>query len=156
MTETNVFFDYGYSKQNSKILHSYHRKRMPNSFSGIFFNRHRMQYKSGALNTGFSKIYLFLPSITDRTEDSYRHMGFVNLSSIDITENNFEVEGGIPFESSKLDYENPGKEKMRQAVLKVLKKVVDLSNSNIIKNADGLLSKRSVEQDVEEVGETGN
>ena len=99
---------------------------------------------------------MFLPSITDRIEDAYRHMGFVNLSSIDITENNFEVEGGIPFESSKLDYENPGKEKMRQAVLKVLKKVVDLSNANIIKNADGLLSKRSVEQDVEWVGETGN
>ena len=108
-----------------------------------------MQYKSGALNTGFSKIYLFLPSTNDLIEDVNRHKGSVNLSSIDITENNFEVEGGIHFESSKLNYENPGKEKMRQAVLKVLKKVVDLSNANIIKNADGLLSKRSVEQDVE-------
>ena len=143
------FFDYGYSKQNSNILHSYHRKRMTSSFSGTFFNRHRMQYKSGALNTGFSKIYLFLPSTNDLIEDVNRHKGSVNLSSIDITENNFEVEGGIHFESSKLNYENPGKEKMRQAVLKVLKKVVDLSNANIIKNADGLLSKRSVEQDVE-------
>ena len=34
-------------------------------------------------------------------------------------------------------------------MLKVLKKVIDLSNANIIKNADRLLSKRSVEQDVE-------
>ena len=48
------------------------------------------------------------------------------------------MEGGIPFDLLKLDYENPGKEKLRQAVLKVLKKNVDLSNANIIKNADGL------------------
>ena len=114
------FFEYGYSKENSKILYSYHRKRMPNSFSGTFFNRHRIQYKSGALNTDFSKIYLFLPSITDRIENVNRHLGSVNLISIDITEDNFEVEGGIPFNLSKLEYENPGKEKMRQAVLNVL------------------------------------
>ena len=82
-------------------------------------------------------------------------MGSVNLSSIDITEDNFEVESGILFNPSKLNYENPDKEKTRQAVLKVFKKVVNLSNANIIKNADGLLSKRSVEQDVERVGETG-
>ena len=133
------FLDYGYSKQNPKILHSYHRKRMPNSFSGTFFNRHCIQYESGALNTDFSKIYLFLPSITDRIEDVNRYMGSVNLSSIDITEDNFEVESGILFNPSKLNYENPDKEKTRQAVLKVFKKVVNLSNANIIKNADRLL-----------------
>ena len=38
---------------------------------------------------------------------------------------------------------------MTQAVVKMLKKVVDLSNSNIIKNADGLMEKRTVEQEVE-------
>ena len=92
------------------------------------------------MNTGFSKIYLFLPSLIDRIEDVNRHMGSVNLSSIDITEDNFEEKSGIPFDTSKLDYENPDNEKMRQAVLRVLKKVVDLS-----KNADRLLSKRSVE-----------
>ena len=72
-----------------------------------------------------------------------------SLSSIDITEDKFEVEGEIPFNPSKLNYENPDNEKMRQPVLKVLKKVVDLSNANIIKNADRLLSKRSVENDIE-------
>ena len=129
---------------------------MPNSFSGTFFNRRHLQYESGALNTGFSKISFFLPSITNRIEDVInRHKSSVNVTSIDITEDNFEVEGGIPFDPSKLDYENPGKEKMRQAVLKVLNKVVDLSNENLIKNADELLSQRSVEQDVEWMGETG-
>ena len=65
----NVFLDYGFFKQDSKILHSLHRKHMPNSFSGTLFNRHHTQYKSGALNTKFSGLHLFFPSITDRVED---------------------------------------------------------------------------------------
>ena len=44
---------------------------------------------------------------------------------------------------------------MRQAVLKALKKVADLSDANIIKNVDGLMSKKSIDQDVEWVGEKG-
>ena len=51
---------------------------MPNSFSGTFFNKHRIQYKSGALNIDFSEIYLFLSLITDQIEDANRHIGFVN------------------------------------------------------------------------------
>ena len=96
------FFDYGFLKQNSKILHSYHKNRTLNSSFGTFFNRHRIQYESGAFNTESSKIYFFLPSITDRSKDINRHMGSVNL---------------IP---SKLDYDIRDREKMRQDVLKVL------------------------------------
>ena len=80
------FFDYGYSKENSKM-------RIANSFSGTMFNRHRIQFESGALNTEFSKIYLFLPSITDRIDSINRDMGSVHLVQIDIPEDSFEVEG---------------------------------------------------------------
>ena len=47
-------------------------------------------------------------------------MGSVNLIPIDISEDSFEVEGGIASDPSKLDYDNPDREKMRQDVLKVL------------------------------------
>ena len=113
-------FDYGSSKQNSKILHSYHKKMMLNSSSGTFFNRHRIQYESGAFNTESSKTYFFLPNITDRSKDINRHMWSVNLIPIDISEDSFEEEGGIAFDPSKLDYDNPDREKMRQDVMKVL------------------------------------
>ena len=63
-------------------------------------------------------------------------MGSVNLNPIDIPEDSFEVEGG-KFDLSKLDFYNSEKEKMREAVLKVLKKVVELSNANVIKNSKG-------------------
>ena len=73
------FLDYGYNKQNSKTLHSHYKKRMLNGFSGTFFNCHRIQYESGALQTKFLNIYYFLPSSTDRIEEINRHMGSVNL-----------------------------------------------------------------------------
>ena len=130
-------------------------KRMPNSFSRTFFSKYWIQYESGALNPEFSKVYFFLPSITDRIEDINRHMGSVNLIPIDISEDSFEVEGGIVFDTSKLDYDNPDREKIKKTVLKVLKKVVHLSNANIVKNADGLISEKSINYDVEWVGETG-
>ena len=34
--------DYGHSKQNSKILPSYYKKRVPSSFSGTFLNHHSL------------------------------------------------------------------------------------------------------------------
>lgn len=43
-----------------------------------------------------------------------------------ISEDIFEVEGGIQFDPSKLDYENPDKGKMFDAVLKMLRKVIQL------------------------------
>lgn len=84
---------------------------MPNSFSGIFFHRHKIQYESGALQTNFSKIYYFFSSITDQVEEINRYMGSINLLSIDIPEETFEVDG-VAFDPSKLDYKNPGNEKM--------------------------------------------
>ena len=63
------FLDYGYSKKDSKILHLFHKKHMPNSISGAFFIRHRIQYESGTLQTDCSKIFYFLHSITDRVEE---------------------------------------------------------------------------------------
>lgn len=52
----------------------------------------------------------------------------------------------------KLDFDNPDKDKTREAVLKVARKVVDLSNSNSIKNADRLIATN---KDILWVGKTG-
>ena len=43
---------------------------------------------------------------------------------------------------SKLDFENENKQKTKDSVLKVLRKVVDFSNSSLQKNADGLLATK--------------
>ena len=79
-------------------------------------------------------------------------MGSVNLLPIDISEDSFEVENEVAFNPSKLDYENPDKEKLSEAIVKMLRRVVELSNANLIKNADGLLAKMYTDDDIEWMG----
>lgn len=63
------FFDYKFSKENYKILHSFHKKKILSSFSGTFFNRHRIEYESGLSGLSeLSNVYFFLP-------DNYRQVG---------------------------------------------------------------------------------
>ena len=77
--ERECFFDYGFSKENSKILYSTRKMKIPNSFSATIFNRHRIQYEDGALSgTDFSKIFFFLPSTTDRIKTINRYLNTVN------------------------------------------------------------------------------
>ena len=128
--------------------------KIPNSFSGTIFHRHRIQIESGALNTDSPNIYFFFPLTTSRIEDINKYMGSVNLVSIDIQEDNLEIEEGT-FDLSKLDFDNPEKHKLRVAVLRVFRKVEDLSNSNLVKNADRLLATRPINKNIEWVGESG-
>ena len=79
---------------------------MPSSFSVTFFNRYRIQYEWGAFSTEFSCVYFSLPSIIDIGEEINRYMGSVNIVPMDVSEDSFEVEGGICFGPSKLDYDN--------------------------------------------------
>lgn len=52
------FFDYGFSKEKSKILYSVHKMKIPNSFSNTIFNRHRIQSESGAFSES-EKMFFF-------------------------------------------------------------------------------------------------
>lgn len=65
-------------------------------------------------------------------------MGSVNLSAIDIDISDF----GQNFDPSKLDYINPERKDVRESVLNVLRKVVDLSNQNLRRNADSFLARQ--------------
>ena len=120
---------------------------------GHNFNRHKVQFESGGLQTTFSRVYYFLPSTTDRSEKINRHLGSVNISPIDVPENTFETENNVALDPSKLDMNCPEKEVMTQAVVRILQKIADFPNSNLIQNADGLLSRKSTNVDVEWFGQ---
>ena len=51
---------------------------------------------------------------------------------------------------------NSGRGATKDSILKGLKKMVDLSNSNLLKNTDGLLATKPMVQDVLWVTDTGN
>ena len=132
------FLDYDYSKVNSKLLHSYHNRRIASSFSVMFFNRDKPEVGKSSLQTTYSHIYFFLHSTTKQKIN--RYMGSVNLSPINILENSFETENDIAFDPSKLDLCCQEKEMMSTAIVKMLKKIQHLSNNNLIKNADSLIT----------------
>ena len=74
------------------------------------------------MQTTYSNVYYFLPSTTDSIKEINTHMGYVHSSPIDICESTFEVEDGVKFDPSKLDYECPEKQKITKTVVKILKK----------------------------------
>ena len=138
------FFDYGYSKENSKILYSYHKMKVRNSFSTTIFNRHRIQYEFGVFaETDCSNLFFFLPSTVDRIEDIKKYLGSINLNPIDIDVSEF----GEKFDPPKLDFNSPEREDIRKSVTKVLRKVADLSSQNLKRNADGYLATVSHNND---------
>ena len=94
----------------------------------------------------------FLPSTTDWIEDINRYMNSLNLILTDIDPS----ESGENFDPSKLDFENEDRQRTRESVLRVLRKAIDLFNSNLQKNADGLLAtKPHRNEDILWIGEKG-
>ena len=41
-----VIFNYGFDKENSKVLYSHYRRRITNAFCGTMFNRHKLLVES--------------------------------------------------------------------------------------------------------------
>ena len=78
-----------------------HKTKVPNSFSSTIFNRHRIQYESGAFaETDSPNIFFFLPSTVDRIEDINKYLGSVNLNAVDIDISKF----GEKFDPLWLDF----------------------------------------------------
>ena len=111
-------------------------------FSSTFFNQHKLQFESGASQTTSSNLYYSLPSTTNRSEEINRYLGSANLCPINIPEKSFETKENVSFDPSKLDFNCQEKDIMTEAVVKMLKKIIDMSNANLIENANGLLSKK--------------
>ena len=83
-----VFFNYGCDNNKSKALCSHYRIRIPNSFSGTIFNRHRPMIETGEIDSEFLNIYSFLPSITDRNEDINQYLENVKFLPLTSPKNN--------------------------------------------------------------------
>lgn len=85
------FLDYVYSKKNSKVLPSFKKRIIPNSFGGTLFINKKVRYESCALSTGRSNVYLFLPSTTERTGKINRYFSSVKLLPMDVSEESFNI-----------------------------------------------------------------
>ena len=119
------------------------------------FNKHRMAAESGELESDRSCMFLFCPSVTDRSEEINQYLKNESITPIDIElkKLNESADNG-QFDSSHLDFSSVKKEVSIATVVKCLKHICQVSNSNMVSNADGLLSSRAVETPVDWISES--
>ena len=94
------------------------------------------------LQTTYSNLHYFLLFTTDRSEKINRYLGYVNISTVNISEATFETKENVSFDTSKLGFSCQEKEIMNDALVKMINKIIDISNANLAKNADSLLSEK--------------
>ena len=105
-------------------------------------------FESRELNTNFSKISFFLLSITDRSEEINQYMNCLNIHPLDIDGKEF----GDDFNQSLLDVSGEKKLQTSESVANMLKKITEICNTNLVKNADGLLNNKPIDTEVEWIG----
>ena len=131
------FFDYGYNKDNAKLLYCTQKLKIPNSFTTTIFGQHRMQYEGGAFNgQDFSQTYFYLPSTVDRNEKINKYMTSVNLKPFAVASS---IDFGEEFNPADFDF--------RSAMVDLMKKVALQSSQNLKRNADDFLSTISHNND---------
>ena len=75
-----LFFDYSYHKENSKVLYSTRKLKVPKvSFKTTIFGQHRMQYEGAFDEQKFSKLFFYLPATVDSNEKINKYLNPVHL-----------------------------------------------------------------------------
>ena len=120
---------------------------------GLFLTAIELWLKVVKLRARCQIFFFFLPSITDSSEGINKYLNNVSISPIEITQQQLNSWSETPFDPSKLDTYGIEKNTMNDAGIKCLKNMNDVSNSNIVRNADGLLSRKEFDVPVAWVGE---
>ena len=131
------FFDYGYNKQNAKVLYSKRKLKIPDSFKTTSFGQYRLQHEGGAFDEQkCSDIYFYLPSTVDRNEKINKYLSSVKVKSFAVNPLNF----GERFNPADPDFD-------RSAVVSFMKREAQQSSQNLKRNADAFLSTVAHEND---------
>ena len=110
--------------------------------------------ENGEVESDYSNIYYFLPSITDQSEEINKYLTNVSVTPIDITQNQLNVwADSTDFNPAELDLFGVNKTITFNSDIKCLEYMSNISNSNLTRNADGVLSRREVDVPVDWVDE---
>ena len=122
-------FDYGYNKENSKLLYSIQKVKIPSSFKATCFGTHQNQHEDGVFSEeDFSRLFFYLSSTIDRSEEINEYLTSIYLKPYHVHISDL----GEDF--------NPALSFDRAAVVSYMKKVAEQSSQNLKRNADVFLS----------------
>ena len=140
-----VFFSYGFNKSKSSVLYSYSKQQIPDTFISTSFKKHFQDVVNEKKNEDYSKMFYYLPSISDRKEEINQYKSNVSLVPTDVTLefiNSFSSEKQYNFQPDLL---NSRDEKVREPHVKVLRElfrhIALFSNQNLERNITYLNAK---------------
>ena len=136
--EDEVFFSYGYSKNKSKVLYSYAKQQIPDTFIATGFKKHFQEVVNERKNETHSKMFYYLPSISDRKEEINQYRSNVSLVPTDVTIdfiNSFSTEKNYEFRPDLLNSSSKDQREPHVRVLRSLfKHIAGFSNQNLERN----------------------
>ena len=136
--DDEVFFSYGFNKNKSKVLYSYSKQEIPDTFVSTSFKKHFQEVVNEKKDEKFSKMFYYLPSISDRKEEINQYKDNVSLTPMDVTLDficSFSAEKSFVFEPHLL---NSSDKKVREPIAKVCRElfrhIANYSNQNLERN----------------------
>ena len=89
-----------------------------------------------------SKLFFFLPATLDRKEDILQWKDNVHLHPINLTFDDLKAERSVTTFDPSLLENNHARESLKPGLYKVMKKIADLSNQNLVRNSDAFISNK--------------
>ena len=135
------FYSYGYNKEKSSLLYCPMKTPLPNIFNCTAFKKHLpFLLDENQIKTKFSNMFLYLPSTLDRKDDFLKWKDHVHLHPIDLNFDDLpEITGNKEMNPSLLNNKD-----LRGEVVgvyyKLMKKIVEISNQNLVRNSDAYIS----------------
>ena len=113
---------------------------LPNIFHYTAFKKHHgFLLDENQKKAGFSKMFLYLPSTLDRKENFVQQKEHVHLHPIDVSYDDLKAINNGDMNSTLLD-----NKELRKGVIgdyyKMMKKVAEISNQNLVRNSDAYIS----------------
>ena len=135
------FFSYGYSKEKSSILYCYMKSSLPNIFKCTVFKKHvSLLLDLNENKVKSSGLLFFLPSTLDRKEDFIQWREHVHLHPVDFSIDNLMEISGLPNINPALLESSQQRKKVLTGYYKIMKKITEISNQNLVCNSHAYLS----------------
>ena len=135
------FFSYGYSKEKSALLYCSMKSPLPNIFSSTAFKKHiSFLLDQNELKAKYSEMFLFLPATLDGKEDFLQWKDNTHLHPIDVSLDDLKEEASLTSINPAILDVKVQRDSVVPGYYKIMKKIAELSNQNLIRNSDAFIS----------------
>ena len=139
--DSERFYSYGYSKEKISTLYCIMKQPLPNIFHCTTFKKdHGFILDENQKKSKFPKMFLYLPSTLDRKDEFLQWKDHVHLHPIDVSYDELKaIHNDGDRNPVLLDPKELRKEVMG-GYYKVMKKIAEVSNQNLVRNSDAYIS----------------